>query len=411
MAIIGTDIKNSQEYKINLKSFKLLVSKFDDEKNILYKGGGKISIDKQHNKGRLTARERIAELIDDKSTFLEIGVFASYKMYKEYGNIPCAGLITGVGKINDLNCMIIANDATVKAGAYFELTLKKTLRAQEIARQNKLPIIYLVDSAGVFLPLQDQVFPDENHFGRIFYNNAKISALGIPQIACVMGPCVAGGAYLPVMCDKYIIVDGASMFLAGPALVKASIGQEIDVETLGGSNTHTSISGTADYKEKDDYSALTRIKTILSHINHNKNNIFIKENSSEPKYDTSELLGIINPDNLNSYDVLEILSRIVDGSNFEQYKPDYGQTIICGHAKIGGYNVDIAAWSADNGLIAETTTDYSPRLLTRRASRKGGVRFSAKLPALPDDAVIKVAFHRDEPQQRQNPVHDQTVAR
>ena len=341
MAIIGTDIKNNQDYKINLKSFKLLVSKFDDEKNILYKGGGKISIDKQHNKGRLTARERVAELIDDKSTFLEIGVFASYKMYKEYGNIPCAGLITGVGKINGLNCMIIANDATVKAGAYFELTLKKTLRAQEIARQNKLPIIYLVDSAGVFLPLQDQVFPDENHFGRIFYNNAKISAQGIPQIACVMGPCVAGGAYLPVMCDKYIIVDGASMFLAGPALVRASIGQEIDAETLGGSVTHTSKSGTADYKEKDDYAGLDRIKTVLSHINHNKNNIFIKGNSSEPKYDTSELLGIINPDSLNSYDVLEVLSRIVDESNFEEYKPDYGQTIICGHAKIGGYNVGI----------------------------------------------------------------------
>ena len=283
-------------------------------------------------------------LIDSDSVFLELGKFAAYDMYQEYGKIPAAGVVIGLGKLHDQECMIIGNDATVKAGAYFELTLKKTLRAQKIALENNIPIIYLVDSAGVFLPLQDQVFPDENHFGKIFYNNAIISSKGIPQIACVMGPCVAGGAYLPVMCDKYIIVDGASMFLAGPALVKAAIGQEIDEETLGGSNTHAAISGTADYKEKDDYAALSRIRKVISNINFSKNSIFIKkDNFKDPDFPSEDLLGLIDPRLTKQYDMKEIIARIVDESDFDEYKKDYGKTLICGTGRLGGYNIGIVS--------------------------------------------------------------------
>ena len=243
MSKIGTNYKdiNKEKYKNNVDSFNRLISNLNDLSKKIDNGGGKIAIEKQHSKGRLTARDRIKNLIDGDTVFFELGKFAAHGMYEEYGEIPAAGIIAGLGIINNQECMIIANDATVKAGAYFEISLKKTLRAQDIALNNNIPIIYLVDSAGVFLPLQDQVFPDEGHFGKIFYNNARISSKGIPQIACVMGPCVAGGAYLPVMCDKYIIVDGASMFLAGPALVKAAIGQDIDEETLGGSETHSSL--------------------------------------------------------------------------------------------------------------------------------------------------------------------------
>ena len=292
----------------------------------------------------MTARERIKHLIDKDTSFFELGLYAAYDMYKEVGKINSAGLITGIGKINRNDCMIIANDATVKAGAYFEITVKKTLRAQRIALENNLPIIYLVDSAGVFLPLQDKDFPDEEHFGRIFYNNARISALGLTQIACVMGPCVAGGAYLPVMCDKYIIIEGASMFLAGPALVKAAIGQEINQDILGGANTHTSISGTADYKEKDDYAALDRIKKIIENINFVTPSIFKKSNEvKEPEYDKEDLLKIVDPSLNQMYDMREIIARIIDDSDFDEYKKDYGQTLICGHAKIGGYNVGIIA--------------------------------------------------------------------
>ena len=254
--IIGTDIDIWKNAEINFSEFNAINEEFLNQINLIQQGGGPIAIQKQHNKKRMTCRERIKYLIDSGEHFFEIGTFAAYNMYTDYGNIASAGIVTGIGRIKGQECMIIANDATVKAGAYFEITLKKTLRAQEIAIQNQIPIIYLVDSAGVFLPLQDHVFPDENHFGKIFYNNARISAKGIMQIACIMGPCVAGGAYLPVMCDKYIIIEGASMFLAGPALVKAAIGQEIDQDTLGGATTHSSISGIADYNEKDDISGI-----------------------------------------------------------------------------------------------------------------------------------------------------------
>lgn len=344
MSKIGTDLEFKEKSKLYYESFLKMIDKMKKLSKVIDQGGGKIAFERQHSKGRLTARERIDNLIDEDTVFLEIGKFAAHNMYKEYGTVPAAGVVAGIGIIHGQDCMIIANDATVKAGAYFELSLKKTLRAQKIAMESNIPIIYLVDSAGVFLPLQDQVFPDENHFGKIFYNNAKISSKGISQIACVMGPCVAGGAYLPVMCDKYVIVEGASMFLAGPALVKAAIGQEVDEETLGGANTHTAISGTADYKEKDDYAALNRIRTIVSNINFPEPSIFKKKNEcKDPHFDKKDLLKIIDPSLNQMYDMKEIIARIVDDSAFEEYKKDYGKTLICGHANLGGYKLGIVA--------------------------------------------------------------------
>ncbi|MAZ68903.1 MAG: methylcrotonoyl-CoA carboxylase [Candidatus Marinimicrobia bacterium] len=344
MSKIGTNLEFKEKSKLYYDSFLKMINKMKKLSKVIDQGGGKIAFERQHSKGRLTARERIDNLIDQDTVFLEIGKFAAHNMYKEYGTVPAAGVVAGIGIVHGQDCMVIANDATVKAGAYFELSLKKTLRAQKIAMESNIPIIYLVDSAGVFLPLQDQVFPDENHFGKIFYNNAKISSKGISQIACVMGPCVAGGAYLPVMCDKYVIVEGASMFLAGPALVKAAIGQEVDEETLGGANTHTAVSGTADYKEKDDYAALNRVRKIISNINFPQPLIFKKKNENkDPHFDNKDLLKIIDPSLNQMYDMKEIIARIVDDSAFDEYKKDYGKTLICGHANIGGYKLGIIA--------------------------------------------------------------------
>ena len=332
-----SNIKNESCYKRYLSFIKDFNNKID----VINKGGGKASIQKQHDKGRLTARERIDYLIDENTTFMEFGKFAGYDMYQEYGGCPSGGLITGIGLINNFNFMIIANDATVKAGAYFEVTLKKTLRAQDIAYKNNLPIIYLVDSAGVFLPIQDQVFPDEAHFGKIFYNNARLSSNGNMQIASVMGPCVAGGAYLPVMCDKYIMTKGSSMFLAGPALVKAAVGQEIDAETLGGSKTHSSISGIVDYEVDDDYKALSKIKDIINSTNLEKNNRSFEH--SEPTLDFDDLYHYLDIENNIQYNIKEVISRIVDNSSFIEYKENYGKTIVCVNAKIGGFKVGIVA--------------------------------------------------------------------
>ncbi|MAZ61298.1 MAG: methylcrotonoyl-CoA carboxylase [Candidatus Marinimicrobia bacterium] len=335
-----SNIVNLDDNDLKIKFVKL-INEFNDKIDLIKESGGKASVQKQHDKGRLTARERIAHLIDENTYFLELAKFAGYNMYNDYGGCPCGGLIMGIGIINNYNFMIIANDATVKAGAYFEVTLKKTLRAQEIAYKNNLPIIYLVDSAGVFLPLQDQVFPDEGHFGKIFYNNAKLSSNGNIQIASVMGPCVAGGAYLPVMCDKYIMTKGSNMFLAGPALVKAAVGQEIDAETLGGSNTHSSISGIVDYEVGDDYKALLKIKEIISNINLSKNN-----NSNEvknPDYNFEDLYNYIDVDNKSQYDIKELIARIVDESKFIEFKENYGKTIVCVNARIGGFKVGIVA--------------------------------------------------------------------
>ena len=326
----------------NLRNnFNNMIKNFNNQIDLIKNSGGKAAIQKQHDKGRLTARERISNLIDENTYFLELGKFAGFEMYKEYGGCPAGGLITGIAVVNGLNFMVIANDATVKAGAYFEVTLKKTLRAQEIAYKNNLPIIYLVDSAGVFLPLQDNVFTDEGNFGKIFYNNARLSANGNIQIASVMGPCVAGGAYLPVMCDKYVMTKGSSMFLAGPALVKAAVGQEIDAESLGGSKTHSRISGIVDYEVENDYDALIKIKDIISSININENNTY--NEFIEPSLNFEDIYNYFDVTNNSQYDVKELIARLVDNSEFIEFKENYGKTIVCLNAKIGGHKVGIVA--------------------------------------------------------------------
>ena len=342
---IGTSVEswNNDNFQTNCEDFLKYISVYKEEHKIIRQGGGTIAIEKQHNKKRLTARERIDHLLDSGTQFFEMGIYAAWGMYEEYGSPPASGTIIGIGTIEGYECVIVANDATVKAGAYFEVTLKKTLRAQQIALENNLPIVYLVDSAGVFLPMQDQVFPDEGHFGRIFYNNARLSALGITQIAVVMGPCVAGGAYLPVMCDKYIIIEGASMFLAGPALVKAAIGQDIEYETLGGAKTHSAISGTADYHEKDDLSGLMRVRSIMSLLNISKIKIFKKNESIDPNFPVDDLIGIFHPEHPGQYDVREIIARIIDNSQFSEFKKTYGKSLVCGTSRLGGMNVGIVA--------------------------------------------------------------------
>jgi acetyl-CoA carboxylase carboxyltransferase component len=344
MSVIGTPAEkwNPEKFKKNTTFMDKLISQLKSEEDALRLGGGPKNIEKQHQKKRLTARERIAKLIDEKSYFMELGIFGAYGMYEEFGGCPAAGNIIGVAMIHGKETMVVAHDATVKAGAHFELTVKKTLRAQEIAMKNNIPIVYLVDSAGVFLPLQDQVFPDENHFGRIFYNNARLSAMGITQVAAVMGPCVAGGAYLPVMCDKFIMVEGSSLFLAGPALVKAAIGQLIDQETLGGAHTHNAISGTADYHEPNDEAAIERIRDILGKVSHKPLASFNKIASEEPLFSPEEMHGVI-PEGLGQYDMREIIARFVDRSEFDEYKATFGKTVITGTARIGGYAVGIVA--------------------------------------------------------------------
>ena len=280
--------------------------------------------------------------MDKGAPLLELGIYAGWEMYEEIGSPASAGLVLAIGKVSGRECVIIANDATVKAGAYFEVTLKKHLRGQRIALENNLPVIYLVDSAGVFLPLQDKVFPDEEHFGRIFYNNARVSAIGVSQKAVVMGPCVAGGAYLPVMCDKFIMTEGANMFVAGPALVKAAIGQEIDRETLGGATTHNAISGSADYHAKNDEDALEIVRRIVKNLPNSEMGKFNRMEPAEPLLPAEDLNAIV-PEDAGSYDMEEIVARVVDGSDFESYKSEYGKTVLCGNARIGGYAVGIVA--------------------------------------------------------------------
>jgi acetyl-CoA carboxylase carboxyltransferase component len=310
----------------------------------IYLGGGKNAIAKQKEKGKLTARARISYLIDEGSTFIEIGAFAGFEMYEEQGGCPAGGTVAGIGYISGRQCVIIANDQTVKAGAWFPITGKKNLRMQEIAIQNRLPIIYLVDSAGVFLPMQDEIFPDKEHFGRIFYNNAQISAMGISQIAAVMGSCVAGGAYLPIMSDETLMVEGAgSIFLAGPYLVKAAIGEDVDMETLGGAVTHTEISGIADYKFKTEQDCLDQIKRIIDKLGQSQKAGFDRVQPVEPKLNKEELRDIVPLDNTKPYDMLQVIERIVDNSEFDQFKEDYGKTILCGYARIDGWAVGIVA--------------------------------------------------------------------
>lgn len=307
-------------------------------------GGGKKSIEKQKERNKLTARERIAYLCDADTPFVELGAFAGFEMYAEQGGCPAGGTVSGLGYVSGRQCMIIANDQTVKAGAWFPITGKKNLRMQEIAMENKLPVIYLVDSAGVFLPMQDEIFPDKEHFGRIFRNNARMSAMGITQIAAVMGACVAGGAYLPIMSDETLMVEGnGSIFLAGPYLVKAAIGEETDNETLGGATTHTEISGIADYKFKTEQECLDHIKKIMNKLGKPEQAGFDRIAPVAPKKDPKEIYGIMHEGNLKPYDMLEIIERIVDNSAFDQFKQDYGKSILCGYARIEGWAVGIVA--------------------------------------------------------------------
>ena len=325
-------------------NLKTLTEKTTQYLQKIYEGGGKKAIAKQKEKNKLTARERIDYLIDKDSTFVELGAFAGFEMYEQQGGCPAGGTVAGVGYVSGRQCVIVANDQTVKAGAWFPITGKKNLRMQEIALQNHLPIIYLVDSAGVFLPMQDEIFPDKEHFGRIFYNNAQMSAAGIVQISAVMGACVAGGAYLPIMSDETLMVEGAgSIFLAGPYLVKAAIGEDIDTETLGGAATHTEISGIADYKFDTEQDCLDQVKRIMDKLGHNQKAGFDRVTPKAPLKNINELYDVFPIDSTKPYDMLEVIERIVDNSEFDQFKEDYGKTILCGYARIDGWAVGIVA--------------------------------------------------------------------
>jgi 3-methylcrotonyl-CoA carboxylase beta subunit len=331
------------EFNRNEDSMKMLLSDMRQHLQKIYEGGGKKAIEKQKEKNKLTPRQRIEYLRDKDKPFIEIGAFAGYKMYDEQGGCPAGGTVGGVAYVGGRQCVILANDQTVKAGAWFPITGKKNLRMQEIAMENHLPVIYLVDSAGVFLPMQDEIFPDKEHFGRIFYNNARMSAMGITQIAAVMGPCVAGGAYLPIMSDETLMVEGnGSIFLAGPYLVKAAIGEDIDTETLGGANTHTEISGIADYKFKTEQECMDHIKRMISMLGEKEKAGFDRINSVPPKKDPNELYGLM-PFDGKTYDIVDIIERIVDKSDFEQFKEDYGKTIVCGYGRIDGWAVGVVA--------------------------------------------------------------------
>ncbi|CUS86430.1 acyl-CoA carboxylase subunit beta [Candidatus Kryptonium thompsonii] len=341
---IGNPIKKDKAFFENEDNMKNLLRILNAKAEQIKLGGGKDAIEKHHKRGKLTARERIQKLIDPGSEFLEIGLFAAYGMYEEYGGAPSAGVVVGIGKIHGRDVVIVANDATVKAGAWFPITCKKNLRAQEIAMENRIPIVYLVDSAGVFLPLQSEIFPDKEHFGRIFRNNAIMSSMGIPQIAAIMGPCVAGGAYLPIMSDEALIVEGTgSVFLAGPHLVKAAIGEEIDIETLGGATVHSEISGVTDYKCKNDEEAIETIRSIISKLGETPKANFNRIEPRPPKYEPYEIYGIIPKDITRPYDMYEVLARIVDDSEIDEYKAGYGKTLICAYARIDGWAVGIVA--------------------------------------------------------------------
>ncbi|MGB3801171.1 MAG: acyl-CoA carboxylase subunit beta [Lewinella sp.] len=323
-------------------SMLLQLSRLNHRLEQIYEGGGRSRIAKQHQKGKLTARERVAKLIDPGTKFLEFGAFAGYDMYPEYGGCPAGGVITGYGRVSGRLSVIVANDATVKAGAWFPITGKKNLRAQEIAMENRVPIIYLVDSAGVFLPLQDEIFPDRDHFGRIFRNNARMSAQGITQIAAVMGSCVAGGAYLPIMSDESLIVEGTgSIFLAGPYLVRAAIGEKVDKEDLGGAKMHASVSGVIDYKCADDAECLRTIRDLMDKVPPKVETVFDRAEPGE--HDPGTLLGVLPEDRSKPYDGRALISALVDDGTFTEYKKEYGQTILCAYARIDGWSVGIVA--------------------------------------------------------------------
>ena len=339
---------NSARFEKNKRNMVDLVAAVRMEEERIRQGGGAKNIESQHNKGRLTARERIDLLIDPQSSFFELGIYAANEMYEEWGGAPSAGVVTGLGRVQGRLCMVVVNDATVKAGAFFPMTVKKVIRAQNIAMENLIPTIYLVDSAGAFLPLQEDIFPDNDDFGRIFRNNAVMSAMGIPQITAIMGMCAGGGAYLPVMCDTILMTEGSGLFLASPALVKSAIGAKYSAEQLGGAAMHAQISGTVDYREANDRQCLERIRSLISRMGQKPNAPFDRQKSEEPAHAPEEIYGIFEADPGRPYDIKEIIARIVDGSRFDKYKAEYGKTVICGYARIGGYAVGIVANQAQH---------------------------------------------------------------
>lgn len=332
------------EFNKNEDAMKLSWSRVKQQLEKIYEGGGKKSIEKQRERNKLTARERIEYLRDADKPFIEIGAFAGFEMYAEQGGCPAGGTVSGIGYVSGRQCVIVANDQTVKAGAWFPISGKKNLRMQEIAMENKLPVIYLVDSAGVFLPMQDEIFPDKEHFGRIFRNNAKMSAMGITQIAAVMGACVAGGAYLPIMSDETLMVEGnGSIFLAGSYLVKAAIGEDIDNETLGGAETHNALSGIADYKFSTEKECLDYIKKLVSKLGKPSTAGFDRIAAKAPSANNGELYGLQNEGNTKPYDIVKLIECITDAGSFDQFKAEYGKSIVCGYARIEGWAVGIVA--------------------------------------------------------------------
>jgi len=367
--------KKELTFNKNDDAMRLKISALERELETIYEGGGAARIEKHHAKGKLTARERIDLLVDRNSERIEIGALAGHKMYKEHGGCPSAGVVIIIGYVSGKQCVIVANDATVKAGAWFPITGKKNLRAQEIAMENRLPIIYLVDSAGVYLPMQDEIFPDKEHFGRIFRNNAVMSSQGIVQISAVMGSCVAGGAYLPIMSDESLIVNKTgTIFLAGSYLVKAAIGESIDNETLGGATTHTEISGVCDYVSKSDEDCLSTIRDLMDKVGSSENAGFNRKESKAPLRDIKDVYGILPEDRAKPYNVQELIKCMVDDSELTEYKADYGKSIVCAYARVDGWSVGIVANQREivknakgemqfGGVIYSDSADKSARFI------------------------------------------------
>lgn len=387
MSKLKSTLKKDNTFHLREDYQKNLLRKINSLRDKIMLGGGANAIEKLHSKNKLHCRERINLLIDKDSFFMELGLYAAYGMYEEYGGAPSSGTVFGVGKIHGRDCVIVANDATVKAGAWFPITCKKNLRAQEISIENKIPIIYLVDSAGVFLPLQDEIFPDKDHFGRIFRNNALMSSMGIPQIAAIMGPCVAGGAYLPIMSDEALIVDGTgSIFLAGSHLVKAAIGEKIDNESLGGATVTTEISGITDEKMANDEECIAKIRELVSKFGHITPAGFDRIESKISVSEESEIYGVIPEDNSKPYDTYELINRIIDDGDFDEYKPNFGKTIITGYARIDGWAVGIVANQRNivksgsgevqlGGVIYRDSADKAARFIMNCNQRKIPILF------------------------------------
>src|SRR5215469_7388750 len=349
------DVKATR-FAANRAALLALLGEMCEQEKAIRQGGGAKAAEAQRAKGRLTVRERLALLLDEGTELMELGLWAAHGMYVEFGGAPGAGVVTGLGRVSGKLCMIIANDATVKAGAFFPMTAKKVIRAQNIALENRIPTLYLVDSAGVFLPLQEDVFPDTDDFGRVFRNNAVMSSLGIPQITAIMGMCVAGGAYLPVMCDHILMTEGSGLFLAGPALVQAAIGQKASTDELGGAKVHASISGTVDFREANDEACLERLRALVGYMGNKPRAPFDCKESEEPSLPAEEIYGIFSSDPAKQYDMHEIIARVVDAGKFEEYRAEYGKTVLCGYARIGGWAVGIVANQKKHVQIAAAGT-------------------------------------------------------